>query len=114
MDADLTHRSLYEYLETERGLTIARGRRTIEAVAADERQARLLQVRRGAPLILLYSVSYLDDGRPIEYYRALHRGDRSRFEVELVRSRERAQGVKVTSDAIVRLPPGSGDLIGGN
>lgn len=85
---DLTNRSLYEYLETECGLLIVRGRRQIEAVAANELEARLLQVERGAPLVMLNSISYLEDGRPVEYYHAVHRGDRSRFEVELVRSRD--------------------------
>jgi GntR family transcriptional regulator len=97
--ADLTRRSLYEYLQTEYGLSLARGRRTIEAVAADARQARLLRVRKGAPLAYLQSVSYLADGRPIEYYIAFHRGDRSRFEVELVRGKEPG-----------RLPPGGGSV----
>ncbi len=85
---DLTDRSLYEFLESECGLFIVRGRRFIEAVAANEMEARLLQVERGAPLVMLDSISYLEDGRPIEYYHAVHRGDRSRFEVELVRSRD--------------------------
>jgi GntR family transcriptional regulator len=44
--------------------------------------------RPGAPLVFLESVSYLHDGTPIEYYHALHCGDRSRFEVNLVRVRE--------------------------
>jgi GntR family transcriptional regulator len=89
MEVDLAHRSLYDVLENECGLWIARGRRYIEAVAANETEARLLQVERGAPLIMLDSVSYLDDGCPLEYYHAVHRGDRSRFEVELVRERQR-------------------------
>ena len=83
-NVDFTERSLYEYLETAYGLVIARGRRTLEAVPASEYEAGLLQVKKGAPLILLDSVSYLGDGAPIEYYHALHRGDRSRFEVELL------------------------------
>ena len=84
---DLTNRSLYQYLEEECGLQIVRGRRLIEAVAANELEAKLLRVERGSPLVMLDSVSYLADGRPIEYYHAVHRGDRSRFEVELVRTR---------------------------
>jgi len=84
---DLTNRSLYAFLESECGLSIARGRRFIEAVAANELEAKLLQVERGAPLVMLDSISYLEDGRPVEYYHAVHRGDRSRFEVELVRCR---------------------------
>ena len=89
---DLTRRSLYEYLETECGRFIARGRRTIEAVPANEYEARLLQVQTGAPLILLDSVSFLEDGTPLEYYHALHRGDRSKFDVDLVRFREQGEG----------------------
>ena len=94
---DFTHRSLYEYLESAYGLVIARGRRTLEAVAAGEYEAGLLGVRKGAPLILLDSVSYLADGAPIEYYRALHRGDRSRFEVELLRGINVSDELRVTS-----------------
>jgi GntR family transcriptional regulator len=108
--ADLTRRSLYEYLETECGLTLARGRRTIEAVAADARQARLLRVSKGAPLVFLESVSYLADGRPIEFYHALHRGDRSRFEVELVRGPEGTAATRLPPDQVGLLPPGSGSL----
>ncbi|MEZ4519552.1 MAG: GntR family transcriptional regulator [Chloroflexota bacterium] len=83
--ADLSHQSLYGYLSREYGLAIERGHRYLEAVPAGEHEAKLLQVKKGAPLILLDSVSYLADGSPIEYYHALHRGDRSRFEVELIR-----------------------------
>ena len=45
-------------------------------------------MERGAPLVQLESISYLENGTPIEFYHALHRGDRSRFEIELVRVRE--------------------------
>ena len=107
--ADLTRRSLYEYLETECGLSLASGRRTIEAVAADARQAKLLRIRKGAPLVFLQSVSYLADGRPIEFYLAFHRGDRSRFEVELMRGRQpRAEFRHARSDRLGRcLPAGA-------
>lgn len=85
LEVDLTNQSLYAYLEKEHGLTIARGRRFLEAVIANQLEAELLQVDIGSPLLMLNSVSYLPDGRPIEYFHALHRGDRSRFETELVR-----------------------------
>lgn len=108
--ADLTRRSLYEYLQTECGLTLARGRRTIEAVAADARQARLLRVRKGAPLVFLQSISYLADGRPIEFYTALHRGDRSRFEVELMQGVEPREPGGSSGDRPATLPPGGGSM----
>jgi GntR family transcriptional regulator len=86
--ADLTRQSLYTYLEKTCELRIARGRRIIEAVLANQYEAQLLEIPRDSPLILLDSVSYLEDDTPIEYYHALHRSDRARFEVELVRVRD--------------------------
>lgn len=88
LNIDLTRRSLYTVLERNLGLIIDRGRRTLEAVPANQYEADLLRIEKGAPLMLLESVSYLSDGTPIEYYHALHRGDRSRFESELIRFRE--------------------------
>ncbi|MCS7227069.1 MAG: GntR family transcriptional regulator [Gloeomargarita sp. SKYB31] len=104
LHADFTHQSLYMFLERECGLFIVRGRRFIEAVTANEHEARLLGVPKGAPLLKLESVSYLEGGKPIEYYYAFHRADRSRFEVELVRTREPAK------PAVVENLPPSNDL----
>jgi GntR family transcriptional regulator len=86
LEVDLTHRSLYQFIEEECNVFIARGKRTFEAVAAGEQEAQLLRVEKGAPLIRLESVSYTAEGLPVEVYYALHRGDRSRFEIELVRT----------------------------
>ncbi|MCO5198246.1 MAG: GntR family transcriptional regulator [Anaerolineae bacterium] len=85
VEADLTNRSLYAWLEDTYGLQIERGHRVLEAIVAGEYEARLLEINEGAPLIALESISFLQDGTPLEYYTALHRGDRSRFEVELLR-----------------------------
>jgi GntR family transcriptional regulator len=95
MRVDLTRQSLYAVLEERYGLIITRGHRTLEAVAANRYEADLLQVEKGAPLMLLDSVSYLADGTPVEYYHALHRGDRSRFEAELIRVREQGEKKEV-------------------
>jgi GntR family transcriptional regulator len=88
VNADLTNQSLYAFLECQCGMVIVRGRRTIEAVQATEDEAQLLEVETNGPLILVNGVSYVQDNSPIEYYYGLHRCDRSRFEVELVRVRE--------------------------
>ncbi len=92
-EVDLTNRSLYAFLEEECGVFISYGRRYLEAVAANDQEAKLLLVERGAPMVMLDSISYQADGRPVEYYHAVHRGDRSRFEVELVRYREPGKGL---------------------
>ena len=85
---DLTNRSLYEYLEKEFGIIITRGKRYLEAVLASKPEAIILGVDKGDPLIKLDSISYDQNDQVIEYYHALHRGDRSRFEVELIRLEE--------------------------
>jgi GntR family transcriptional regulator len=105
---DLTNRSLYAFLESDCGLFIVRGRRVIEAVAANELEAQLLQVERGSPLVMLDSISFLEDGRAVEYYHALHRGDRSRFEVELVRSRGPEPAVQSNTAFHGNVPPSAG------
>ena len=82
---DFTDRSLYRTLSERYGHVIERGRRLLESVAAADPHAALLGVEPGDPLLLLRSVTYLPDGRAIEYYEARHRGDRTVLEVELVR-----------------------------
>ncbi len=94
---DLSKASLYDTLETRFNLRIVNGRRSIEAVAADERQADLLGIKPGDPVLLLESLAYLADGTTIEFFQAVHRGDRTRFEVELLRIPE-----KVDLDEIVK------------
>ena len=109
---DWSHQSLYAYLEERYGLVIARGRRTVQAVPANEYEALHLQVSKGSPLILLDSVSYLEDGTPLEFYHALHRGDRSQFEVELVRIREQGKVVEVMGRDAPQLPPSNSRIRG--
>ena len=85
VNEDVSTQSLYAILERKYGLELVYGRRTLEAVAATKEEAELLEIDEGDPIVLLRSISYLKDGGPIEYFKARHRGDRSRFEVELFR-----------------------------
>src|SRR5581483_7296134 len=80
---DLSTGSLYAVLSQRYGLTVASGTRTIEAIVAQQPLATLLEVSKGAALFKVTSISYLAGGRPLEYYEAWHRGDRSKFEIEL-------------------------------
>ena len=102
VEADLSQQSLYAYLEHAYDLRIVRGTRSLEAVPATEHEAELLNVKKGAPLILLDSVSYLADGTALEYYHALHRGDRSRFEVSLIRLPDTAAGPAALAEEAIR------------
>lgn len=79
---DFTRYSLYQLLREKYNLHIASAKRFIEAVAANELEASLLNIKVGAPLMLIESTAFLEDGTPIEYFKARHRGDRTRFQVE--------------------------------
>lgn len=103
--ADFRDQSLYTFLEKECGVVIDHGRRMIEAVVANEEEASLMGVKKGAPMVLLDSISYMEDGTPVEYYHAVHRGDRTRFEIELVRYREKDSLDCALAKRMDQLPP---------
>jgi GntR family transcriptional regulator len=76
---DLVHNSLYQLLGEKYGLTIAQAKRYMEAIAANEFEAELLNIEPGTPLMLIESTVYMEDGIPLEYFKSRHRGDRTRF-----------------------------------
>jgi GntR family transcriptional regulator len=80
--ADLRHTGLYQFLREKGDYRIYRGKSFVEAVSADEMEAQLLWIEAGAPLLLIESTVYLDDGRPIDYNKSRHRGDRMRLIME--------------------------------
>jgi|SRR5579863_422164 len=83
---DLSQQSLYEVIARKYGYRIAKGSRSIEATALGGADARMLNVKPGSPALLLKSIGLLEDGTPLEYFVAKHRGDRSKFEVFLVQT----------------------------
>jgi GntR family transcriptional regulator len=85
VDVDFGARSLYTELEERYGLRPARARFAVEAVAADERRAALLDLQPGGPLLRCQQVTEDDTGRPIELCEMVYRGDRYRFRATLVR-----------------------------
>ncbi len=82
---DFTTQSLYKLLEGQYGVELLTGNRSVSAVAADERQAEYLGVNIYTPLIILDGVSFSSDGKPVEYFIAYHRGDRTVFTYEVHR-----------------------------
>jgi GntR family transcriptional regulator len=82
-DEDLSEQSLYELLESKYLVKITRGKRTVEASVASAALARSLGISPGDAILLLRSVVFGADNLPLETFVAYHRGDRSRFEVEL-------------------------------
>ncbi|BCX02907.1 MAG: GntR family transcriptional regulator [Candidatus Roseilinea sp.] len=55
--------------------------RSIEAVAAGQPEAKLLRVKRGAPMLAIERLIVARDGAPIEFLKALYRGDRMKYQI---------------------------------
>ncbi|MFZ3069592.1 MAG: GntR family transcriptional regulator [Anaerolineaceae bacterium] len=87
MRADLSQ-SLYTMLQQVCNIEIKYGDRLIEAVGANEKESHLFGVKSGTPMMLVVSISYMEDGTPIEYSSAVHCGDRSRLEIRVVHHKE--------------------------
>ena len=83
------HPSLYEALLTDYGVEIAEAQETIETGLADPRDARLLGVDVGMPLLLLSRHAYDVTGEPVEWAQSWYRGDRYKFVTRLRRRPDR-------------------------
>ncbi|MDB5546902.1 MAG: GntR family transcriptional regulator [Tardiphaga sp.] len=59
--------NLYAHYSAKYGVTIARGTERLKAVAADAQQAKLLDVKVGAPMLLIDRVALGVDGTPAEW-----------------------------------------------
>ena len=81
---DFSNQSLYETLTRKCGLTIVSGSRTIEAVALNRTDGRLLDAKAGSPALLIRSIGLLADLTPLEYFVARYPGDRTKFHAQLV------------------------------
>lgn len=80
---NLEANSLYRILQERYGVEPAKATQSIEAILAGTFEADLLQVKVGAPLLLLERFTRDDSGRVIEYVRSFYRGDRYRLLTEL-------------------------------
>lgn len=67
---------LYEQIGWTAPATVTQ---SFEAVGADKERARVLGVKVGDPILLITSLVYSSDGRPMEYKLASYRGDQYSF-----------------------------------
>lgn len=83
---DDPNESLYQRLKERAGVESAGGRRVLEAVRAEERLARLLEVPLGAPLVFIESVSWDRNLRPFDCYQTWLRTDRMKIDIQVASS----------------------------
>lgn len=63
-------------------LQLCNAERIVEALAAEHRDAKVLEIEEGAPVLVITRVLSDCDGQPIEFFRGVYRGDRFQYHVE--------------------------------
>lgn len=76
---DFASHSLYEVLSNEYQLIITEITHTISATAADRLQAELLHVEPGAPLLVVNTSAFLENGQIIEFTVSHYRADKYEY-----------------------------------
>jgi GntR family transcriptional regulator len=75
--------SLYRVLAESYGVQPVEAEETIETASASPREADLLDIDTGSPILVLGRHSFDGHGEPIEYVRSWYRGDRYTFVARL-------------------------------
>jgi GntR family transcriptional regulator len=81
----LENASLYHILQSKYGLQPAYGHEEHSAVLLEGEAASLLKVRPGSPGLAAERITCVRDGHPIEFVKAIMRGDRYRIILDLVK-----------------------------
>ncbi len=81
-DPEQVEGSLYAALDA-RGLKPVRALQRLHASALSAMDAKLLDLPTGSPALFIERISYLGDGRAVEYTRSCYRGDSYDFLAEL-------------------------------
>ncbi len=92
LEENLAARSLYDILTRKYNLRPVRAMQQMEATACPISEAKLLGMRRGAPVLHIHRTTYDREGQPFELVESFYRGDRYTFYAEL-------QGDSLTGNA---------------
>ena len=84
LDADLGEESLYDFIERTYGFAPARITRSVEALPMPAGVAANLDAEVGAAALHVESLARLIDSTPLEFSDAWYRGDKTKFEVEVI------------------------------
>jgi GntR family transcriptional regulator len=85
-DVDFSSASLYAALEERWGIVPTRVDYAIEAIGATDREAQLLDLDEGGPLLVARETMYDQQGAPTDLAEIAYRGDRYRFQTTLMRA----------------------------
>lgn len=92
---NLADEGLYELAARELGVTLTWAEQTIEARVARKKEAQLLKIKPGFPVLVMERVAYTDN-RAIELSINVYRGDRYKYRATLHKDDNNVEGVLLT------------------
>jgi len=92
---NLEQYSLYEALRQYCDVLPSHARQQIKAVACADPEARLLDVRRGSPVLHIIRTTFAQDNEAFEYVESVYRGDKYVFYADLHMETPRESGADI-------------------
>lgn len=80
--AELTDQSLYALFENRYGLQVTRAQQTFESITSNDYEQQIFGLVQETPMLLLEGITYTGTDTPLEYFKAVYRGDRCTFAFE--------------------------------
>lgn len=77
--------SLYQLLEEKYEIRLGKAEQIIFAESADTLVSRLLEIKKGSPVLIIERLLRSGDGRLVEYVRGVYRADRYQYRLTLER-----------------------------
>lgn len=85
LDEDLETRDIFEILENDYALPLGAADIVINAAVADEKEAGLLTIETGTPILRMERLTYTKDERPIDYEHLFYVGDAYQYRLRIER-----------------------------
>lgn len=88
LNYDFHNELLYRLIEEHYNIKMKFAKQYVSIAKADESEAGILEIAPGEPILILESITYDSNDRPVEATRSLTRGDRCVFYTELWKNSE--------------------------
>jgi GntR family transcriptional regulator len=79
--------SLYQKLADQYGIQLMVTNEVVEVGKASGEEARLMKIAPSSPVFLFTRLSFLENGKPVEFVKSVYRGDRYKIVNRLVRTK---------------------------
>ncbi len=83
LNYDLGRESLFDLLSKVCNLELVKAEETLNAVAVDDYEGKVLQIPEGSPAFLARRITFHKTGQPVEYVKSILRGDQCKFTAKL-------------------------------